>query len=70
MPGPGDRLERIDTGILVGDVVDAERHPEGGFRLLAVAEIKEAIGPQLCLNSSKESLVKLQPITYPAGNFL
>ncbi len=70
IPGPGDRLERTDSGALIGDVIDAERHPAGGYKLLAVAEKNEADVAPLRLHGIKQSLIKLQSITYPADNSL
>ncbi|MBM2830237.1 MAG: hypothetical protein HW411_1027 [Gammaproteobacteria bacterium] len=70
MPGPGDRLERTDTGTLAGDVIDAERHPDGGFSLLAVTEISAADGAPLRLHGTVQGHIKLQSITYPAEHFL
>ena len=66
IPGPGDRLERPDTGERVGDVIDAERHPDGGFRLLAVADITAAGSAPLSISGSPKSAVHLQTLTYPA----
>ena len=48
-PGPGDELENADDGHKIGALIDAEAAPEGGFRFLAVADVKldAAIEPRI-----------------------
>lgn len=64
-PGAGDRLIIKNSGNVVADVIDAELHSSGGFRLLAVAETQYANHEDLCLESAPDIAVKLQPINYP-----
>ncbi|OGT64954.1 MAG: hypothetical protein A3I13_05885 [Gammaproteobacteria bacterium RIFCSPLOWO2_02_FULL_47_50] len=66
IPGAGDRLVHKDSGAVAGDVIDAERYPAGGFRLLAVVEIQSADSEDLCLEGATDISARLQPITYPA----
>lgn len=65
-PGAGDRLVHKDSGVVAGDVIDAELQPAGGFGLLAVTETQYADSDDLCLEGATDISVKLQPITYPA----
>lgn len=65
LPGPGDKLEDRAGGILSGDVIDAERHPDGGFRLLAVVETDYADSTALRIQGLQDVSVQLQPIPYP-----
>jgi len=48
-PGPGDELENADDGHKIGALIDAEPAPEGGFRFLAVADVKldAAVDPRI-----------------------
>ena len=64
-PGPGDQIELADTGVTAGDVIDAERHPQGGIRLLAVAESGYADKTTLRLRGAGDVTIKLAPINYP-----
>ncbi len=61
-PGPGDQLEELETGKLVGDVIDAEPCQDGQFKLLAICEIKENGGYKARLRGSEETTVTLQAI--------
>jgi tRNA-modifying protein YgfZ len=63
-PGTGDQVELKTSGAIVGDVIDAESHPEGGFRLLAVIESSHADKNTLCLYNSDNALIKFTPINY------
>lgn len=63
-PGPGDHIELADTGATVGDVIDAERHPDGGIRFLAVSESEHADKTTLRLRDSGTATIKLAPINY------
>jgi len=63
-PGAGDRLIDRKSGTVAGDVIDAELHPSGEFRLLAVVESQYASNDGLCLEAAPEISVKLQPIVY------
>ena len=65
-PGAGDRLIHQDSGAVAGDVIDAELHPAGGFRMLAVVETQSAESNNLCLEGATNISIKLQHITYPA----
>ena len=65
-PGAGDRLVHKNSGAVAGDVIDAELHPSGSFRLLAVVETQYVDSDELCLEAAVDISVKLQPITYPA----
>ena len=64
-PGPGDHIELADTGATVGDVIDAERHPDGGIRLLAVTESVHADKTTLRLRDTGNATIELAPINYP-----
>ena len=63
-PGPGDHIELADTGATIGEVIDAERHPDGGIRLLAVAESVHAGKTTLRLRDSGNAIIELSPINY------
>ena len=63
-PGPGDQIELADTGATVGDVIDAERHPDGGVRFLAVSESEHADKTTLRLRDTGSAIIKLAPINY------
>jgi folate-binding protein YgfZ len=65
-PGAGDRLIHKESAAAVGDVLDAELHPSGEFRLLAVVETQYAENDRLYLESAPEIAVTLQPVNYPA----
>lgn len=63
-PGPGDHIELADSGTTVGDVIDAERHPGGGIRLLAVAETGHADKTTIRLRDAGNVAIKLASINY------
>ncbi len=65
-PGAGDRLITKNNGDAVADVIDAESHSAGSFKLLAVAETQYADHDDLCLESVPDITVALLPIQYPA----
>lgn len=65
-PGAGDRLIHRENAAAVGDVIDAELHPSGEFRLLAVVETQYAESDQLSLESAPEIKVTLQPVNRTA----
>ncbi|HSR61775.1 MAG TPA: folate-binding protein [Gammaproteobacteria bacterium] len=67
-PGAGDQLEVTDSGKLAGDIVDAERHPDGGFRFLAVTQIDAAEKHSLRLRGGENNPVSLQPLHYPESH--
>lgn len=69
-PGAGDQLEQADSGKLAGDIVDAERHPDGGFRFLAVTQIEAAENRSLRLRGDQDIPVSLQPLNYPESHIL
>ncbi|MCG8324622.1 MAG: hypothetical protein MI673_03825 [Thiotrichales bacterium] len=60
-PGPGDELEDAGNGNRLGDIVDAEPDPEGGFRFLAVANVqmKDSVQPRV---RDSDSVVELIPL--------
>ena len=61
-PGPGDKLESIDDAKLIGDVIDAEPNPAGGFSFIATANIDENETIKACLRGEHQSLVELKPV--------
>jgi hypothetical protein len=63
IPVPGAVLERVDTGARAGDVIDAACHPDGGFRLLAVADINAGSVP-MRLKDNDQNTIQLQTICY------
>jgi tRNA-modifying protein YgfZ len=64
-PGPGDQIELGDTGAAVGDIIDAERHPDGSMRFLAVTESAQIGNTTLRLRDSIKTPIKLATINYP-----
>jgi hypothetical protein len=65
-PGPGDELfsPGSASGQGAGRVVDARPSPEGGFELLAVAEIASAEGPGLRLGDEQGPELELRELPY------
>jgi hypothetical protein len=63
IPVPGAVLERVDTGTRAGDVINAACHPDGGFRLLAVADINAGSVP-MRLKDNDQNTIQLQTICY------
>ena len=63
-PGPGDHIELADSGTTVGDVIDAERHPNGGIRLLAVADTVHAEKTTVRLRNANNAAIKLATVNY------
>ena len=61
-PGPADELEAIDSGKLLGHIIDAEPGQDNLFRVLAVAEL--ASGPTLeaSIRSCPDSKVQLRQL--------
>lgn len=64
-PGAGDQVVLKDTGISAGEVIDAEPHPAGGFRLLAVIDTAHAGSDMLTIQGIDDSPIRLQQLTYP-----
>ena len=64
IPVPGAVLERADTGAKTGGVIVAARHPDGGFRLLAVADINAASAP-MRVQGAHDTVITLQDLHYP-----
>ena len=66
IPVPGTGLEQPDTGTRIGDVIDAERHPDGSIRLLAVAGLSEVeSGGSLRVQDEHQTRITLQTLHYP-----
>lgn len=62
-PGPGDRIETGDQAY-AGDVIDAERYPDGRICLLAVVDLGQAECGQLYISGNDSVPVKFSPIDY------
>ena len=63
-PGPGDRIETGEHHY-AGDVIDAERYPEGGIRFLAVIDLAYADDGQLYIRGQEAIPVTISSIDYP-----
>ncbi len=59
MPLPGDDLYTAENDQSIGQVVDAQASPEGGFELLAVLQIASAEGRDIRLHSQQGPLLHL-----------
>ncbi len=67
-PGPNDQLEDMETGKLLGEVLDAEPCDDEQFKLLAVAEIKDNKTYQAKLRGSEETIVELEAVKTSNSN--
>ena len=65
LPSPGAALERSDTGAKTGAVINVEHHPDGGYRVLVIADIHEASN-LMRLQGAQQTSISLQPLHYPA----
>ena len=66
-PRPGDALfsPQTDASQSAGRIVDAAKHPDGGYALLAVALIECAEQGVLQLSDAQGATLKLEPLPYP-----
>lgn len=66
-PRPGDALfsPQADTSQSAGRIVDAAKHPDGGYALLAVALIECAERGVLQLGDAQGATLNLEPLPYP-----
>ena len=64
VPVQGAILERGDTGARTGDVINAASTPDGGFRLLAVADLNEA-SALMRLQGAHQTIITLRALQYP-----
>lgn len=66
-PRPGDPLfsPQADASQSAGRIVDAARHPDGGYALLAVALIDCAERGVLQLGDAQGATLNLEPLPYP-----
>jgi len=67
LPRPGDPLfsSDADSKQSIGQVVDAARHPDGGYAVLAVALLEMANGGILHLSDAHGPPLGLEPLPYP-----
>lgn len=63
-PGPGDRIETGEHNN-AGDVIDAERYPEGGLCFLAVIDLAHADADNLYIRNQNAIPVHIAAIEYP-----
>jgi hypothetical protein len=47
-----------------GTIIDACRHPEGGYELLAVVTIEYAEGGKVLLGGPDEAALEFKPLSY------
>ncbi len=59
MPLPGDELYTVDHDQSIGQVIDAQASPQGGFELLAVLQIASAENGKVRLHSRQGPLLHL-----------
>ncbi len=66
-PRPGDALfsPQADASQSAGRIVDAAKHPDGGYAVLAVALIECAEQGVLHLGDAQGATLKLEPLPYP-----
>lgn len=62
-PGPGDRIETAEHDY-AGDVIDAERYPQGGLCFLAVVDLAHADNGQLYIRNQNAIPVQIEEIDY------
>lgn len=69
-PKPGDELfsPQADPGQSTGKIVDACRHPDGGYEVLAVVLIESAEGGTVLLGDRNGPPLKFEPLPYSFGN--
>jgi folate-binding protein YgfZ len=66
LPSPGDELFSTDDNAqAVGQLVDAQPHPDGGYAVLAVLQISAAEAGTLHLGSSDGPVFTLEALPYP-----
>lgn len=61
-PGPGDQLEAIADGKLLGDIIDAEQNSTDGFSILAAANVAETNTLQACVRGECGSVIELKTV--------
>ena len=66
-PRPGDPLfsSDADSKQSIGQLVDAARHPDGDYAVLAVALLEMANGGVLHLGDASGPPLRLEPLPYP-----
>ncbi|MCI0400412.1 MAG: folate-binding protein [Gammaproteobacteria bacterium] len=64
VPDPGDGLFAKKTSEPIGQVLNAQPHPDGGISMLAVIEIEAAMSGEARLHGQEGPTVHIQPLPY------